>query len=213
MSFHPHSDADETFDYLFKIVLIGDADVGKTCVVQRFKSGTYVEKHASTIGVDFTMKTLQIDGKLIKLQIWDTAGQERFRTITQSYYRSANGVIMAYDITKRSSFDSLPRWLDDVKRYAGPSIVQILIGNKRDLENMRDVSFSDANSFSQHNGMIAHLETSAKENTNIDETFSKLARELMRRYGGDVALDSGTDSGRVNLDSKSVGGGYGCCSS
>ncbi|XP_045164394.2 ras-related protein Rab-43-like [Mercenaria mercenaria] len=212
MAFHPHSDADETFDYLFKIVLIGDADVGKTCVVQRFKSGTYVEKHASTIGVDFTMKTLQIDGKLVKLQIWDTAGQERFRTITQSYYRSANGVIMAYDITKRTSFDSIPRWLDDVKRYAGPSIVQILIGNKRDLENMREVNFSEANSFAQHQNMIAHLETSAKENTNVDETFTKLAKELMRRYGGDVTLDSAADSGRVNLDSRSVGGGFGCCS-
>ncbi|KAH3892506.1 ras-related protein Rab-43-like [Dreissena polymorpha] len=212
MAFHPHSDADETFDFLFKIVLIGDADVGKTCVVQRFKSGTYVEKHASTIGVDFTMRTMQIDGKLVKLQIWDTAGQERFRTITQSYYRSANGVIMAYDITKRTSFDSLPRWLDDVKRYAGPSIVQILIGNKRDMENMREVTYTDANSFAQHNHMIAHHETSAKENVNIDETFVKLAKELMRRYGGgSVSLDSGA-SNNIKLDSKSVGGGWGCCS-
>ncbi|XP_052780941.1 ras-related protein Rab-43-like [Mya arenaria] len=213
MAFHPHSDADETFDYLFKIVLIGDADVGKTCIVQRFKSGTYVEKHASTIGVDFTMKTLQIEGKLVKLQIWDTAGQERFRTITQSYYRSANGVIMAYDITKKTSFDSLPRWLDDVKRYAGQSIVQILIGNKRDQESMRDVNYSEANSFCQHHNMIAHLETSAKENVNVDETFMKLAKELMRRYGGNVSLDKG-DSERVKLDSKAVGGGWtGCCSS
>ncbi|WAR26151.1 RAB43-like protein [Mya arenaria] len=195
MAFHPHSDADETFDYLFKIVLIGDADVGKTCIVQRFKSGTYVEKHASTIG------------------IWDTAGQERFRTITQSYYRSANGVIMAYDITKKTSFDSLPRWLDDVKRYAGQSIVQILIGNKRDQESMRDVNYSEANSFCQHHNMIAHLETSAKENVNVDETFMKLAKELMRRYGGNVSLDKG-DSERVKLDSKAVGGGWtGCCSS
>ncbi|XP_062612391.1 ras-related protein Rab-43-like [Saccostrea cucullata] len=125
---YPGADSDDTFDYLFKIVLIGDAGVGKTCVVQRFKSGTYVEKHGSTIGVDFTMKTLQIDGKLIKLQIWDTAGQERFRTITQSYYRSANGVIIAYDITKKASFESVPRWIEDVKRYAGPNIVQCIIG-------------------------------------------------------------------------------------
>lgn len=211
MAFHPHSDADETFDYLFKIVLIGDADVGKTCVVQRFKSGTYVEKHASTIGVDFTMKTLQIDGKLVKLQIWDTAGQERFRTITQSYYRSANGVIMAYDITKKSSFESIPRWLDDVKRYAGPSIVQILIGNKKDLDHLRQVNFIDAKAFAQNQGMVCHLETSAKDNTNIDESFTKLAKELMRRYGGDVNLDNAGDSGRVTLDSRSVGGGR-CCS-
>lgn len=211
MAFHPHSEADETFDYLFKVVLIGDADVGKTCVVQRFKSGTYVEKHASTIGVDFTMKTLQIDGKLVKLQIWDTAGQERFRTITQSYYRSANGVIMAYDITKKSSFESLARWLDDVRRYAGSNIVQILIGNKKDLENQREVNFTDAKTFAQQNNMIGLVESSAKENINIDETFIKLAKELIRRYGGEVSLDS-MASENVNLSSgKNVGSSWSCC--
>ncbi|XP_045165838.1 ras-related protein Rab-43-like [Mercenaria mercenaria] len=213
MAFHPHSNADETVDYLFKIVLVGDASVGKTCVFQRFKSGTYVERHGNTIGVDFTIKTLQIGGKLVKLHIWDTGGQEMFRTITRSFYRGANGVIMTYDITNRTSFDSIPRWLDDVNRYAGPSSVQILIGNKRDLENMREVNFSEANSFAQHQNMIAHLETSAKENTNVDETFTKLAKELIRRYGGDVTLDSAAYSGRVNLDSRSEDGGYGCCSS
>lgn len=211
MAFHPHTDADETFDYLFKVVLIGDADVGKTCVVQRFKSGTYVEKHASTIGVDFTMKTLQIDGKLVKLQIWDTAGQERFRTITQSYYRSANGVIMAYDITKRGSFESLTRWLDDVRRYAGSNIVQILIGNKKDLENQREVNFADAKQFAQQNSMIGVIESSAKDNINIDETFIKLAKELIRRYGGDVSLDS-MASENINLSSsKNVGSSWSCC--
>lgn len=211
MAFHPHSEADETFDYLFKVVLIGDADVGKTCVVQRFKSGTYVEKHASTIGVDFTMKTLQIDGKLVKLQIWDTAGQERFRTITQSYYRSANGVIMAYDITKKSSFESLARWLDDVRRYAGSNIVQILIGNKKDLENQREVNFTDAKTFAQQNNMIGLVESSAKENINIDETFIKLAKELIRRYGGEVSLDS-MASENVNLSTgKNVGSSWSCC--
>lgn len=211
MAFHPHTDADETFDYLFKVVLIGDADVGKTCVVQRFKSGTYVEKHASTIGVDFTMKTLQIDGKLVKLQIWDTAGQERFRTITQSYYRSANGVIMAYDITKRGSFESLTRWLDDVRRYAGSNIVQILIGNKKDLENQREVNFVDAKQFAQQNSMIGVIESSAKDNINIDETFIKLAKELIRRYGGDVSLDS-MASENINLSSsKNVGSSWSCC--
>ncbi|KAL3853612.1 hypothetical protein ACJMK2_017144 [Sinanodonta woodiana] len=212
MDFHHNPDADESFDYLFKIVLIGDADVGKTCVVQRFKSGTYVEKHASTIGVDFTMKTLQIDGKLVKLQIWDTAGQERFRTITQSYYRSANGVVMAYDITKKSSFDSVSQWLDDVKRYAGPNIVQVLIGNKRDLEDMREVPFTEAKNYAQHHGMIDVLETSARENINIDEVFLKLAKELIKRYGGDVDTVGGT-SGSIRLNSRSVNVGWGCCGS
>lgn len=86
--------AEEQFDFLFKIVLIGDCGTGKTCIVQRFKTGNYIERHGNTIGVDFSMKTITVDGKQVKLQIWDTAGQERFRTITQSYYRSANGVII-----------------------------------------------------------------------------------------------------------------------
>ncbi|XP_059800070.1 ras-related protein Rab-43 isoform X2 [Hypanus sabinus] len=120
-------DMDESFDFLFKVVLIGDAGVGKTCVVQRFKSGIFVERQGNTIGVDFTMKTLEIQGKRVKLQIWDTAGQERFRTITQSYYRSANGAIIAYDISKRGTFASVPQWIEDVKKYAGSNIVQLLI--------------------------------------------------------------------------------------
>lgn len=205
MAFYPSNDSDDSFDYLFKIVLIGDAGVGKTCIVQRFKSGTYVEKHGSTIGVDFTMKTLKIDGKLVKLQIWDTAGQERFRTITQSYYRSANGVIMAYDITRRDSFESLPRWLEDVKRYAGSHIVQCLIGNKRDLENLREVNTSEAKHFAQQNNMIDIIETSAKENTNVDKVFVEIATELKRRIAGESGLDNAKTNG-ISLNTKNVGG-------
>ncbi|XP_052096276.1 ras-related protein Rab-43-like [Mytilus californianus] len=211
MAFYPSSaDTDDSFDFLFKIVLIGDAGVGKTCVVQRFKSGTYVEKHGSTIGVDFTMKTLKVDGKLVKLQIWDTAGQERFRTITQSYYRSANGVILAYDITRRESYEDLPRWLEDVKRYAGGSIVQCLIGNKRDLENLREVNISEAKNFAQQHNMIDVIETSAKENTNVEQVFLEMATELKRRIGGDSGLAS-SKSGGISLNTQTVGGGGSSC--
>ncbi|CAG5122842.1 unnamed protein product [Candidula unifasciata] len=201
MAYHA-ADPDEAFDYLFKIVLIGDAGVGKTCVVQRFKSGTYTEKHGSTIGVDFTMKTLNIDGKLVKLQIWDTAGQERFRTITQSYYRSANGVIIAYDISKRSTFEAVPRWLDDVKRYAGQNVVQLLVGNKCDLESLQEVSLAEAKSLAQSQNFIGAIETSAKENTNVDDAFLKMARELKRRFGDDSGMDPG-QSGSLQLNSRS----------
>ncbi|XP_039205382.1 ras-related protein Rab-43 [Crotalus tigris] len=124
----PGPDPEEHYDFLFKLVLIGDASVGKTCLVQRFKTGAFSERQGNTIGVDFTMKSLEIQGKRVKLQIWDTAGQERFRTITQSYYRSANGAILAYDISKRGSFQSIPRWIEDVRKYAGSNIVQLLIG-------------------------------------------------------------------------------------
>lgn len=100
--------------------------------MQRFKNGTFIEKQGTTIGVDFTMRTLVIDGKRIKLQIWDTGGQERFRTITQSYYRSANGIILCYDITCRQSFESsMRRWIDDVSKFAVPNVAKILIGKQR----------------------------------------------------------------------------------
>ncbi|GFO29190.1 ras-related protein rab-43 [Plakobranchus ocellatus] len=206
MSYHPVNDPDESFDYLFKIVLIGDAGVGKTCVVQRFKSGTYTEKHGSTIGVDFTMKTLNIDGKLVKLQIWDTAGQERFRTITQSYYRSANGVIIAYDISKRGTYMAIPRWLEDVKRYAGTNVVQLLVGNKCDLDSLREVSNEEAKNLAHSQGFIGAVETSAKENTNVDDTFLKMAKELKRRFGDDSNMDPG-QSGGLQLNSRSLGKG------
>ncbi|XP_011172304.1 ras-related protein Rab-43 [Solenopsis invicta] len=174
---------DESFDYLFKIVLIGDCGTGKTCVVQRFRSGTFVERHGNTIGVDFTMKTVLIDGKKIKLQIWDTAGQERFRTITQSYYRSANGVIVVYDITKRSTFLSLQRWVEEVRRYTSSHVLLVLVGNKCDLEDLREVKKVEAEALCQYLPEVLHIvETSAKDNTNIDSIFFYLASELKRRH-------------------------------
>ncbi|KAI0242702.1 Ras-related protein Rab-43 [Lamellibrachia satsuma] len=209
MAHPPVLDQDDTFDYLFKIVLIGDAGVGKTCVVQRFKSGTFVERHGNTIGVDFTMKTLNLDGKRIKLQIWDTAGQERFRTITQSYYRSANGVIITYDITKKESFNNVTRWLEDVKRYAACNIAQLLIGNKKDLEEIREVPFSSAQSLAAHYGMLDVLETSAKENVNIEDAFVKLAEELMKMHGGEGLEEQATHS--LTLNTRNVDKAFSCC--
>ncbi|KAL3853613.1 hypothetical protein ACJMK2_017145 [Sinanodonta woodiana] len=213
MNFHHNPDADVSFDYKFKLVLVGDAGVGKTSVFRRFQSGTYIETNASTIGVDFTMKTLQIDGKLIKLHIWDTTGQEKFRSIIHSYYRSANGVVMVYDITKKASFDRLSQWLDDVKHYGDPNIVKVLIGNKQDLENMREVPFKEAKSYAQHHGMIDVLETSARENINIDEVFLKLAKELKRRHDTDVGGVGCETPGSIKLKSRSIKLGWGCCGS
>ncbi|KAF4519988.1 hypothetical protein B566_EDAN005488 [Ephemera danica] len=185
--------SDDSFDFLFKIVLIGDCGVGKTCVVQRFKSGTFVERHGNTIGVDFSMKTVMVDGKKVKLQIWDTAGQERFRTITQSYYRSANGVIIVYDITKRSSFLSLQRWIEEVRRYTASNVLLILVGNKSDMEALREVEFVEAEAMCEYLPEVLYvMETSAKDNAGIEEAFMCLATELKRRHdrGGYPADES-----------------------
>ncbi|XP_074139805.1 ras-related protein Rab-43 [Sminthopsis crassicaudata] len=199
---------DEQYDFLFKLVLVGDASVGKTCVVQRFKTGNFSERQGSTIGVDFTMKTLEIQGKRVKLQIWDTAGQERFRTITQSYYRSANGAILAYDITKKSSFLSVPHWIEDVRKYAGSSIVQLLIGNKSDLSDLREVQLKEAQLLAERYEILCAIETSAKDSSNVEEAFVKMATELMMRHGGPVFNEKNTDN--IKLDSKDVAEGWGC---
>ncbi|KAM8891799.1 ras-related protein Rab-19 isoform 2-T2 [Spinachia spinachia] len=160
-----------------------DSDVGKTCVVQNFKSGIFTEKQQNTIGVDFTVRTLDIDGKKVKMQVWDTAGQERFRTITQSYYRSAHGAMVVYDITRHSTFESAPHWIREVEQFGASSVVLILIGNKSDLQAQRQVLFEDACTLAEKNSVLAALETSAKEAQNVEAAFILMARELLARNG------------------------------
>ncbi|XP_047430652.1 ras-related protein Rab-19-like [Mugil cephalus] len=179
----PGAEHDDSFDFLFKIILIGDSNVGKTCVVQNFKSGVFSEKQQNTIGVDFTVRTVDIEGKKVKIQVWDTAGQERFRTITQSYYRSAHGALITYDITRRSTFESVKHWIHEVEQYGAANVVLVLIGNKCDLEEDRHVRFEEACNLAKERGILAALETSAKESQNVEEAFIMMARELLTRNG------------------------------
>ncbi|XP_068129194.1 ras-related protein Rab-19 [Hyperolius riggenbachi] len=185
---------DEPFDFLFKIILIGDSNVGKTCVVQRFQSGIFTDKHQNTIGVDFTVRNLNVDGKKVKVQVWDTAGQERFRTITQSYYRSAHGAIIAYDVTRRQTFESVPHWIHEVEKYGAANLMVMLIGNKSDLVENRQVLFEESCTLAEKFGLLAVLETSAKEARNIDEVFLLMAKELIARHTLHLHKDSPRNS-------------------
>lgn len=182
----PGPELDDCFDFLFKIILIGDSNVGKTCVVQNFKSGIFSERQQNTIGVDFTVRTVDIEGKKVKMQVWDTAGQERFRTITQSYYRSAHGAMIAYDITRSATFDSVTHWIKEVEQYGATNVVLVLIGNKCDLEDERQVQFEKACNLAKEKGILAALETSAKESQNVEEAFVMMAKELLLRNGHNV---------------------------
>ena len=123
------------YDYLFKVLLIGNSGVGKSSLLVRFADDVFTDNFMPTIGVDFKIKTLMVDDKSAKLQIWDTAGQERFKTITSSYFKGAHGVLVTYDITDRESFNAIQKWMGEVEKHASDSIACILVGNKCDLES------------------------------------------------------------------------------
>jgi len=168
------------YDYLFKLLLIGDSGVGKSCLLLRFADDTYTESYISTIGVDFKIRTIELDGKTIKLQIWDTAGQERFRTITSSYYRGAHGIIVVYDITDAPTFTNVKQWLGEIERYACENVNKLLVGNKSDLKDKRKVDEATAKDFADSLG-IPFLETSAKCSTNVEQAFITMATEIKNR--------------------------------
>jgi Ras-related protein Rab-1A len=151
-----------------------------TGLLLRFADDTYTESFISTIGVDFKIRTVDIDGKIIKLQIWDTAGQERFRTITSSYYRGAHGIIVVYDTTDKASFTNVKQWLAEIERYACSSVNKLLVGNKNDLPQNRAVPTEEAQKFADEMG-IELIETSAKTATNVQESFMRMARQIKDR--------------------------------
>uniref|UniRef100_A0A8C6WGI0 RAB1A, member RAS oncogene family a n=1 Tax=Neogobius melanostomus TaxID=47308 RepID=A0A8C6WGI0_9GOBI len=165
------------YDYLFKLLLIGDSGVGKSCLLLRFADDTYTESYISTIGVDFKIRTIELDGKTIKLQIWDTAGQERFRTITSSYYRGAHGIIVVYDVTDQESFNNVKQWLQEIDRYASENVNKLLVGNKCDLTTKKVVDYTTAKEFADNLG-IPFLETSAKSASNVEQAFMTMALRL-----------------------------------
>lgn len=168
----------DTYDYLFKFLIIGRAGVGKSCILHQFIENKFKEDTTHTIGVEFGSKVINVINKSIKLQIWDTAGQERFRSVTRSYYRGAAGALLAYDISSRESFNSLQNWLTDARSLASPSIVIILVGNKKDLEANREVSYQEASQFAKENDLI-FVECSAVSGENVDEAFMKCARSIL----------------------------------
>jgi len=165
------------YDYLFKFLLIGDSGVGKSCLLLRFADDEYSETYLSTVGVDFKIRTIDVDGKKVKLQIWDTAGQDRFKAIVSSYYRGAHGIIIVYDVTDRGSFTNVKYWVKEVDKYAKPDIVKLLVGNKCDMMSKRMISYDDGKALADDLGM--HLiETSAKNSFNVDAAFNGLATEV-----------------------------------
>jgi len=207
----------EDYKFLFKVVLIGNSGVGKTCLVRRFTQGVFPKGQGATIGVDFMIKTLEIENSAgqrenVKLQIWDTAGQERFRSITQSYYRSAHALILVYDISCQPTFDSLTDWIREIDEYANPKVLKILVGNKTDRDD-REIPLRVGEEFAKQHEMY-FLETSSKQGENVERLFYEIAAELIEqaRQKGGLSRNH-HDSSVTNLGIKSNLGNFqsNCC--
>ena len=176
----------------------------------RFADDTYTESYISTIGVDFKIRTIELDGKTIKLQIWDTAGQERFRTITSSYYRGAHGIIVVYDVTDQESFNNVKQWLHEIDRYAAENVNKLLVGNKSDLSGKRVVSTEQGKEFADSLG-IEFLETSAKTSTNVEQAFLTMASQIKARMKTQPTAAGAQGGKTLPLRGQQVKQSQGCC--
>ncbi|KAF9577599.1 hypothetical protein BGW38_007096 [Lunasporangiospora selenospora] len=184
----------DAYDYIFKIVLIGESAVGKTNIFSRFTQNDFNLESKTTIGIEFsTAKTMTIEDKSVNAQIWDTAGQERFRAISVAYYRGAVGALLVYDIAKLETFQNLERWLRELREHTSPSIVIMLVGNKSDLKHLRAVSTEDAKAFAEKNNLL-FLETSALDGTNVEAAFTQVLTEI---YKVESQPTPGKDTKRV----------------
>ncbi|KAK4530984.1 hypothetical protein CCYA_CCYA06G1841 [Cyanidiococcus yangmingshanensis] len=217
------------YAYLFKFIIIGSSATGKSCLLLRFTDDRFQMTHDLTIGVEFGTRTLTArNGQRVKLQIWDTAGQESFRSITRSYYRGSAAALLVYDVTRRETFLDVTSWLNDVRAYATRSTTVVLVGNKTDLEERRQVSYEEGETFARDHGLL-FIETSAKTGTNVSDAFAIAAEAVLERisrgelegnmeqYG--VRLGTGTSRAnrpavvRLERDSSSVArrSSGGCC--
>ncbi|KAF9184666.1 Ras- protein Rab-11A [Haplosporangium sp. Z 767] len=181
---------DDEYDYLFKVVLIGDSGVGKSNLVSRFTRNEFNLESKSTIGVEFTTRSIQVDAKTIKAQIWDTAGQERYRAITSAYYRGAVGALLVYDIAKHATYENVGRWLKELRDHADTNIVIMLVGNKSDLRHLRAVPTDEAKQFAAENG-LSFIETSALDASNVELSFQRILTEIYRIVSNKALENSG----------------------
>ena len=194
---------EDEYEMMFKIVLVGDASVGKTNIMSKYLKNEFHEDSKATVGVEFGSKQFTVEGHKIKAQIWDTAGQERYKAMTSAYFKGAKGAFIVYDITSKSSFESVDRWLNDLRVSADKNLTVIIIGNKCDLEQQRDVKKEQGEEKSKSNG-VAFMETSALSGENIDKAFDKMVNEVFKKCheefisDGDLDIVGGSED--INLE-------------
>ena len=203
----------DNFSVFFKILLIGDLGVGKSCVILRYIEGDFPGNIMSSIGVDFKLKQIELDDRLIKMQIWDTAGHEKFRTITTSYYNSAHAIIILYDITEKASFDHIKNWMIEIDKFGKQGVLKVIAGNKTDLEDNRTVNKEDAEHLAEKYG-VKLWEISAKNNTNIEEMFLDTIKTLLEKnlkIAGEGVGSSLTNNIIINKDKNKIKKKKKCC--
>ncbi|KAJ8638846.1 hypothetical protein MRB53_015540 [Persea americana] len=211
--------ADDDYDYLFKVVLIGDSGVGKSNLLTRFTKNEFSLESRSTIGVEFATRSVSVENKVIKAQIWDTAGQERYRAITSAYYRGAVGALLVYDVTRRVTFENVERWLKELRDHTDSNIVVMLAGNKADLRHLRAVSTEDAQAFAERENSY-FMETSALESMNVEDAFTEVLTQIYRVVSkraleareDPATLPKGQTINVTNNDDVSAVKKRGCCS-
>jgi Ras-related protein Rab-2A len=187
--------AAQQHEFLFKYIIIGDSGVGKSCLLLQFTDKRFETSHELTIGVEFGARVVMIDDTPVKLQIWDTAGQESFRSITRSYYRGASGTLLVFDVTRRETFEHVATWLHDAQEHSNLPMSILLIGNKCDLADQREVSTEEAMAYARERG-LTYMETSAKTAQNVERAFLETARSILAKIRSGE-LDAGVMSGKA----------------
>ena len=168
---------------LYKILILGDSTVGKTCFLTRYAENTFQEQHMATLGIDYKLKNVQMDdGRTVKLQIWDTVGQDRFRSITKNYYKGANGIVVIYSVTDKQSCRNVKNWVNQIKAEVDEKVTIILVGNKIDDEENREVTTDEGEEIA-NNLDLQFFECSAKTGENIDSTFKELVKKIVEIGG------------------------------
>ncbi|KAF3327745.1 Ras-related protein RABA5c [Carex littledalei] len=191
-------DEEEVEEYLFKVVIIGDSAVGKSNLLSRYARNEFNLHSKATIGVEFQTQSMDIDGKEVKAQIWDTAGQERFRAVTSAYYRGAFGALVVYDISRRSTFENVGRWLQELNTHSDTTVVKMLVGNKCDLQNIREVSVDEGKTLAESEGLF-FMETSALDSTNVKKAFEIVIKEIYKNVSRKI-LNSDSYKAELSLN-------------